>query len=197
MNHYFTNSEDLKSNIKEFKVKFLNYEFSFKTDNGVFSKREIDYGTKLLIETLLKYDLKGSMLDLGCGYGVIGITLAKLKNLSCLLIDVNKRAVHLANMNIKDNNLETAKAILSDGFNNILDTKFDIIVSNPPIRVGKEKLYELIKNCKNHLSDNGYIYLVIRKEQGAKSFIRDFSDIYKIEVLNKSQGFYVISLKSC
>lgn len=197
MGHYFINDENLKSEIKEFKTKFLNQEFNFKTDNGVFSKGELDFGTKLLIDTVLKEDISGTILDLGCGYGAIGIVLSKIKNIKVDMIDVNNRAIHLSKMNIKENEvLELANAYASDGFLNV-NKKYDYIVSNPPIRIGKTKLYELIKNCKNYLNESGVIYLVIRKEQGAKSFIKDMSELYEINVLEKSKGFYIISLKCC
>jgi len=195
MGHYFINDENLKSEIKEFKTRFLGQEFSFKTDNGVFSKGELDFGTKLLIDTVLKEDIKGDCLDLGCGYGVIGIVLSKIKNLNFDMIDINHRAIHLSKMNIKDNNV-LANVFASDGFLDV-NKKYNYIISNPPIRVGKSKLYELIKDCKNYLKENGTIYLVIRKEQGVKSFIKDMGEIYKIDVLEKSKGFYIISLKCC
>lgn len=197
MGHYFINDENLKSEIKEFKTKFLNREFKFKTDNGVFSKGELDFGTKLLIDTVLNEDIDGTILDLGCGYGVIGIVLSKLKNLNVDMIDVNNRAIHLSKMNIKENEVSSlVDAYISDGFSNV-NKKYDFVVSNPPIRVGKNKLYELIKDCKNYMNKSGVIYLVIRKEQGAKSFIKDMSEIYEINVLEKSKGFYIISLKCC
>ncbi len=193
MDHYFTNSSDLKSEIKEFKVKVKDVEFKFKTDNGVFSKGEIDYGTWLLINTVLNLDIKGLGLDLGTGYGAIGIILSKLKNVKMDMIDVNKRAIHLSCINAKENGVDV-NPIVGDGIEN--DKIYDFIISNPPIRVGKEKLYSLIKNCKNHLKKNSYLYLVIRKEQGAKSFIKDFKDIYEIKVLEKSKGFYILALKT-
>ncbi len=196
MEHYFTNNSNLKSNIQEFKVKVFDKEFVFKTDNGVFSKGELDYGTRLLIETVLKLDITGKGLDLGCGYGAIGIIVSCLKNLYVSMLDVNKRAIHLADMNIKENNCLKASTILNDGLENI-EEKYDFIISNPPIRVGKKKLYELLEDALLHLKKNGSLYVVIRKEQGAKSFIRDFQDKSKIEVLNKSKGFYIISLKCC
>lgn len=196
MGHYFVNDENLKSNIKEYKVVFNNQVFKFKTDNGVFSKGELDYGTWLLINEVLKLGLNGKGLDLGCGYGPIGIIISKLKDISMDMVDVNLRAVHLTNLNIKGNGCKKLSVFNSDGFSNI-NSKYDFIISNPPIRVGKNKLYELIKDCRDYLNLNGYIYLVIRKEQGAKSFIADMSKYYKIEVLTKSKGFYIISLKCC
>ena len=112
------------------------------------------------------------------------------------MIDINKRAIHLTNLNIKENNCLKCETLVNDGFNGIKE-KYDFIISNPPIRVGKTKLYELIKDALSHLQKNAYLYIVIRKEQGAKSFIKDFSDYYKVEILNKSKGFYIISLKCC
>lgn len=195
MGHYFINDSNLKSNIQEFEIKFFDNQFKFKTDNGVFSKGELDFGTSLLIETVLKEELKGIGLDLGCGYGPIGIILSKLKKVDMDMIDVNHRAIHLTKENIRLNKVNS-NAFVSDGYLNV-NRKYDFIVSNPPIRVGKEKLYNLIREAKNYLSEDGIIYLVIRKEQGAKSFIKDFSLYYEISVLDKSKGFYIISLKSC
>ena len=195
MGHYFVNDDNLKSEIREFKINFLNQDFVFKTDNGVFSKGELDYGTYLLLTTVLNLDIKGKVLDLGCGYGAIGVVISKLKNTKVTMVDVNKRAVHLRKMNLSDNKCDCL-VINSDGYLNVSD-KFDYIITNPPIRVGKTKLYELMIDSKNYLNENGVIYLVIRKEQGAKSFIKDMSEYYNVNVLEKSKGFYIISLKCC
>lgn len=195
MGHYFVNDDNLKSEIREFKINFLNQNFVFKTDNGVFSKGELDYGTYLLLTTVLKLDIKGKVLDLGCGYGAIGVIVSKLKNTKVTMVDVNKRAVHLSKMNVSDNKCDCL-VINSDGYLNVSD-KFDYIITNPPIRIGKTKLYDLIIDGKNYLTENGVIYLVIRKEQGAKSFIKDMSEYYNVNVLEKSKGFYIISLKCC
>lgn len=194
MGHYFINDENLKSDIKEYKIKIEDILFNFKTDNGVFSKGELDFGTKVLIDTVLKEEILGNVLDLGCGYGVIGIVLNKIKNVYVDLIDINKRAIHLTKLNIKDNNCININCFESDGYLNI-NKKYNVIVTNPPIRVGKEKLYSLIIDAKEHLLDNGKIYLVIRKEQGAKSFINDMEKYYNITILEKKKGFFVICLK--
>ena len=192
MGHYFIN-EDLKSDIKKFNFEINNQKFLFNTDNGVFSKGELDYGSYLLIKNVLPI-VSGKVLDLGCGYGPIGITINKVTNSDVLMVDVNKRAVHLANMNIKENNCVNTKAIVSDGFNEI-DEKFNYIVTNPPIRVGKEILYNLIYSCKEHLLENGEIYLVIRKQQGANSFMEDMKKTFDVKIVDKSKGFFIICLK--
>lgn len=196
MGHYFLNDDNLKSEIRELKVIISNQEFIFKTDNGVFSKGELDYGTYLLLETVLKENIFGHVLDLGCGYGPIGIIISKLKDSKVTMVDVNNRAIHLTKMNIKENKCLNTVALNSDGFSN-LEQKFDFIITNPPIRVGKEKLYSLFIEAKKYLNELGVIYLVIRKEQGAKSFIKDMSNYYQVDVLNKSKGFCIISLKCC
>lgn len=192
MGHYFTN-ENLESNIVSFNVEFNNNKFIFNTDNGVFSKGELDFGTYLLIKNVLKMNITGSVLDLGCGYGPIGIIVSKLFNINVTMCDVNRRALHLVKMNMKLNGVD-GNIIESDGYSEIND-KFDFVISNPPIRVGKEKLYELLINTKNHLKENGELIIVIRKEQGAKSLIKDMSVYYDVNIIDKDKGFFIISLK--
>ena len=194
MSHYFENDDNLVSNIQDYELFFENVNFSFSTDNGVFSKGKIDFGTNLLIRNALKKSMSGDILDLGCGYGVIGIVLKKLRDINVTMIDVNKRAVHLTKMNAKKNNV-LVNALVSDGFENI-NSQFDFIISNPPIRVGKQKLYELVLDMKNYLKKDGEIFLVIRKEQGALSFIRDMNVYYSVKTIDKDKGFLIISLKN-
>lgn len=192
MGHYFTN-ENIASDIKKFNLELNSCKFIFNTDNGVFSKGELDYGSYLLIKNVLPI-VSGKVLDLGCGYGPIGITINKLTNSEVLMVDINKRAVHLANMNIKENKLSNIKAIVNDGLLDI-NEKFNYIVTNPPIRVGKEILYNLIYSCKEHLLPNGEVYLVIRKQQGANSFIKDMQKVFDVNIVDKSKGFLIICLK--
>lgn len=192
MGHYFTN-ENLVSDIKKFDIEINKQKFVFSTDNGVFSKGELDFGSYLLIKNILPI-VSGKILDLGCGYGPIGITLNKITGSEVLMVDVNRRAVHLAKMNIKENHLSNIDAVVSDGLSEIND-KFNYIVSNPPIRVGKEKLYELVYSCKEKLLPNGEIYLVIRKQQGANSFINDMKKLFDVKIVDKAKGFFIICLK--
>ncbi len=193
MSHYFENDENLKSNIKSFDLNIENTLFNFKTDNGVFSKGELDFGTNLLLRNVLDLSLSGDVLDLGCGYGCIGVILGKLRDIRITMSDINKRAVHLSKMNAKSNGVN-ANIILSDGFE-MIDNCFDYIISNPPIRVGKKKLYQLLLDCKDHLKSGGEMVIVVRKEQGALSLIRDMNLYYNVKVLDKEKGFLIISLK--
>lgn len=194
MSHYFLNDNNLVSEIKPFSVQINNTNFNFNTDNGVFSKGELDFGTRLLIENVMKLDIQGNVLDLGCGYGPIGIIVKKIFDVNVTMSDINNRAIHLTKMNAKKNGV-TVNVINSDGYENITDT-FDYIISNPPIRVGKKKLYELLIDSKNHLIRGGEMIIVVRKEQGALSLIKDMSNYYKIDVLDKQKGFLIISLKN-
>lgn len=190
MGQYFSNDE-LKSDLKIFKTSILGKEYSFYTDNGVFSKEKLDFGTRTLIESLPLESLTGDILDVGCGYGVIDIILGKITQASFEGIDVNKRALHLAKMNKKLNNINNASFYYSNIYENV-DKKYDFIITNPPIRAGKEVVYGIVMNARNYLKDNGVLYIVIRREQGAKSMLRDLEEYYNIEVINKNKGFFVI-----
>lgn len=190
MGHYFSNDE-LKSELHLIKVKIFDREYSFYTDNGVFSKGKLDFGTRTLLESIPLNDIKGKVLDVGCGYGVIDIILSKITDASYEGVDVNKRALHLAEMNAKLNNISNVKFYESSCYENV-NNKYNVIITNPPIRAGKKIVYDIVMNARNHLMDGGVLYIVIRKEQGAKSMIRDLGEYYITEVINKNKGFFVI-----
>ena len=194
MSHYFENDKTLESNIKDFDIIMGNTKFTFSTDNGVFSKGELDFGTNLLVQNVLKMDICGNLLDLGCGYGPIGIILKKLKDVHVDMIDVNKRAVHLTKMNAKKNNVDV-NSWYSDGYENVSGV-YDYIISNPPIRIGKKNLYQLLISAKDYLKKDGELLIVVRKEQGALSLIKDMSVYYNVKTLDKEKGFFIISLKN-
>mgnify|MGYP004688018785 FL=1 len=191
MAHYFTNEENLKSEIEKVIAEINGIPFYFYTDNGVFSKGELDFGTELLLKNF-KYDNPNNttLLDIGCGCGPIGIYASHL-GFAVDMSDVNKRAIHLSKMSLKEQNLN-ANVFESDAYKNITN-KYDYIVSNPPIRVGKEKLYEIVMNAKEHLKDGGSLWIVVRKQQGAESMVRDMKNAYKtVEVIAKKKGFFII-----
>jgi 16S rRNA (guanine1207-N2)-methyltransferase len=192
LEHYFTNNANLKSELRNIGYEYQNNVFSFTSDNGVFSKSEIDYGSQLLVETILKNTNKVNLniLDVGCGYGFIGIVLAKLLDANLTMVDVNNRAIHLAQMNIKNNKVN-ANAFYSDAYESVTGN-YDLIVTNPPIRAGKEVVYKILQGAADHLKDDGMLWMVIRKNQGAKSAIRDLENTYFLNIVAKSKGFYVI-----
>jgi len=195
MSHYFINDQNLKDNPKIYTTKVGNYEFSFETNSGVFAKQGFDFGSRLLVEALLSVNLTGNVLDLGCGYGPVGVILGKHFNIKLDLTDVNVDALKLANSNLELNQV-SGNVILSDAYGNIT-SKYDYIITNPPIRAGKKKVYELIFGARDYLKDNGELWIVIRKEQGAKSLLRDMENTYKTDIVIKNKGFYVIKCQFC
>ncbi len=194
MAQYFDNV-DLKSELRTFDVKIFDLILKFNSDNGVFCKDRLDFGTRLLLESIPWNEVGDSILDVGCGYGPIGIIASKMTDASVTMCDVNKRALHLAEMNCKDNNV-SATVVESNCYENI-QLRFDCIITNPPIRAGKKIVYEIVFGAKEHLNDNGLLFLVIHKDQGAKSLLKDLEKEYEVEVLEKNKGFFVIKCKKC
>lgn len=195
MSHYFINDKDLKHNKKIIEINLLDTKFKLYTDNGVFSKEHIDYGTKLLLKNFLKEERQGSILDLGCGYGIIGITISLKTNLDVDMVDINKRAIDLTKENIKINNIEKANCYESNIYENIKN-KYNYIITNPPIRAGKETLKNFLLNGKDYLKENGELWFVMRKDHGVKSMIKLLETKYKVQIIDKSKGFYIVKLKS-
>jgi len=189
MGHYFENDELIKSDEKKVSTVINGMMFTFWTDNNVFSKTGLDFGTRTLLENIDVSKLSGKILDFGCGYGPIGIYLAK-NNLDVDMIDVNLRALDLARKNA-DMNKVKVNIFESDIYQNITE-KYSFIITNPPIRVGKEILNKIIFEANNHLLPGGKMILVINKNQGAKSLMQDLAETYQVKILQKNKGFYVI-----
>ena len=195
MSHYFENDQNLKSEIRELSYKYNSSFFTFYSDNGVFSKKNIDYGSRLLLETYLSNDNESKrVLDVGCGYGFIGIVIGVINNSYVDMIDVNKRAVHLTKRNIKRYKDFQGESFISDAYENI-NNKYDVIITNPPIRVGKDKVLEILEGAFDHLNDNGYLYYVIRKDQGALSIKKILENNRTVELINKDKGYFVYRVK--
>lgn len=197
MPQYFENDKNLKSQLKKINYSIFNKNFTFYTDNGVFAKNGVDYGSKLLLETVVDSSFSyHSILDVGCGYGTLGIILNKVYDCPTTMIDINKRALHLTKRNILENKCNDILVFESDAYEKI-EAKYDLIVTNPPIHAGKKKVYKILLEAKNYLSENGKLFFVIHKDQGAKSVVRDLSEKYKIEVLRKEKGFFIILAQNC
>lgn len=189
---YFENNPDLVSEPFTFTYYFKKNLLTFKSDNGVFSKKGVDFGSSLLLQSI-EINENEYVLDVGCGIGIMGITIAKSNPSCCVdMVDVNLRAIKLTNENCIQNKVENAKAFESYAYSNITKV-YDVIVTNPPIRAGKKVVYDIILGSYDHLKEEGRMYCVIQKKQGAESSIKALKNVFPIvEVINKDNGYFII-----
>lgn len=191
MSQYFDNDKNIKSDRKLIKFNFDNKVFSIYSDNGVFSKDRFDYGTRVLLNSVDIDKLSGNVLDLGCGLGVVGIILGTFnKGINIDMVDINERAIDLAKNNLVLNNVK-ANVFVSDIYSNI-DNKYDFIITNPPIRAGKDVIRGFLLGSYDYLKDDGILYFVMRKDHGVKSMIKELSVKFNTSIVNKDKGFYVV-----
>ena len=183
MNHYFSEKPEIKSEKKTIKYTIQNKKFEFITDNGVFSKSKVDFGTDLMLNEFLKKNRgleveKIKILDIGCGYGVVSIILKSFyPEISITLSDVNERALELSEENLKKYDINDYHIIKSSAFEKITE-KFDVILSNPPIRAGKDIIFKIYSEAYEHLNENGQFYCVIQTKHGAKSTQKKLMEIF-------------------
>lgn len=189
--HYYTQNPAAPHEERQFETVLLGERLTFKTDAGVFSKGGVDAGTKLLLEALPP--LAGRVLDLGCGWGPVGVALGKRDpELRLVLTDINERAAGLARENLRLNGVKNAEVVSGDGFQAVEGT-FDAIITNPPIRAGKQTIYALFSEAHERLVPGGCLYIVIRKQQGAPSAIKYLEGIYKdVEIIERGGGYWVL-----
>ena len=193
MSQYFDNDKSIKSNKKLIEFNFNNKKYNVYSDNGVFSKDKFDYGTRVLLESIDINNLCGNVLDLGCGIGVVGITLGTInKNINIDMVDINDRAINLAKENVSLNKVK-GNVFISDVYSNI-NKKYNYIITNPPIRAGKEVVRRFLLGGYDYLTDDGILYFVMRKDHGVKSMIKELENKYIVSILNKDKGFYMVSL---
>lgn len=191
MSQYFDNDKNIKSERKIIKFNFNNKVFSIYSDNGVFSKDRFDYGTRVLLNSVDVDKLFGNVLDLGCGLGVVDIILGTFnKGINIDMVDINERAIDLAKNNLVLNNVK-ANVFVSDIYSNI-DNKYDFIITNPPIRAGKNVIRGFLLGSYDYLKDDGILYFVMRKDHGVKSMIKELSVKFNTSIVNKDKGFYVV-----
>lgn len=196
--HYYSEKPTVESDRKTWEYKLRNYTFSFTTDAGVFSKNEIDFGSKVLVETFEMPSVEGNVLDVGCGYGPIGITLAKqFQDRIVKMVDVNERALQLAKENAVQNQVENIEIKKSDALKGLEKNEtFAAIVTNPPIRAGKKVVHEILETSYAHLVNGGELWVVIQKKQGAPSAIDKLNEVFEeVEVVLKKKGYYIIKSK--
>jgi 16S rRNA (guanine1207-N2)-methyltransferase len=197
-NHYYSSKPESKHEKRIIEAQLCGNLLSFQTDAGVFSKKGIDFGSRLLIETVELSGVK-SLLDLGCGYGPVGISLAKANpSLKVQMVDVNERATLLAKENARINHVAAQIEVkISDGFDKLEGVKFDAILCNPPIRVGKAFVYELFAQSRDFLSENGSLWIVIRKQQGAASAKEELARLFPyVEQVSQKKGYCIFLAKN-
>lgn len=191
---YFDNNENLKSELRILNYKYENYNLKFYSDLGVFSKDKIDEGSKLLLETYIKYGKKEKkILDVGCGIGFIGISLNKIMGARADMIDINNRALHLTKMNLKENKAE-GNVFVSNIYENVKEV-YDVIITNPPIRAGKKVYLTIINESFNYLTKDGELWFVMRTNHGVKTVVKNLKNLADVKVLEKNCGFYVVFAK--
>jgi 16S rRNA (guanine1207-N2)-methyltransferase len=189
--HYFENNPVKDTKQFVIPVTFQNRSFTFFAHRGVFSKKTLDDGTRLLLKVLLQETLRGPFLDLGCGYGPLGCILASFHpQLDMTLVDINERAVVDAKHNAHQLGLHL-HVLVSDGFKELTQMFFGIAF-NPPIRAGKEIIYDLYRQAKEHLLPNGSMFIVIRKDKGALSHVNYLQTLFaNVQLLTRDKGYHV------
>ncbi|HLR09182.1 MAG TPA: class I SAM-dependent methyltransferase [Bacillota bacterium] len=191
--HYYSQSPQSTSSPKTWNDSLRGKQYVFTSDRGVFAKHTIDFGTRLLIEHFQEPDVPGDLLDLGCGYGPIGIVLADVyQNRQVVLADVNERALLLAQENAAANGVENVTFVRSNRFSQLAGRSFSAIVTNPPIRAGKKVVYAMFEESKEALLDGGELWIVIQKKQGAASAKTKLADLFStVDLVYRKKGYYV------
>lgn len=193
-NHYYTNQPEVAHNRKKWEFPLKGKNFKFITDSNVFSKGTVDFGSRVLIDAFSDEGLpEGSILDVGCGYGPIGLSLAHSTERFVEMVDVNERAVALANENADLNGIKHIKAYVSNIYENVENDQFAAVVSNPPIRAGKVVVHEIISGAYDKLVPKGSLTIVIQKKQGAPSAQKKMQEVFgNAEIVTKEKGYFII-----
>lgn len=192
--HYYTQDPKVKSNRKLITSTLRDVELKFQTDAGVFSKGGIDFGSRLLVESFTLPDVEGDILDVGCGYGPIGLSIAATyPDRLVQMVDVNDRAILLSKENAVQNELENVKVYRSDGLLAVEGSDFSAILTNPPIRAGKKVVFSFYESSYSKLGVGGELWVVIQKKQGAPSSMKRLEALFgHVEVVAKQKGYYIL-----
>ncbi len=187
---YYAQNPDAQHDIHDLQVQLLGEIFNFYTDSGVFSKKMIDYGSQVLLSAL-NFSADQSLLDVGCGYGPLGISLAKVQCLEVTMVDINQRALDLAQKNAQRNGVRVK--VFQSNVYEAVEGSFDHIISNPPIRAGKKVVHEVLSGSFDHLNPGGDLTIVIQKKQGAPSAKAKMEEVFgNCEILKKDKGYYIL-----
>lgn len=195
--HYYSREQKVESKPTYWDFTLRNNKLRFKTDSGVFSKNEVDFGSRLLIESFTLPEVQGDILDVGCGYGPIGLSIAKgNSDRQVQMIDVNERAINLAKENAQLNSISNVSIYESDRFEHVSQRGFAAILTNPPIRAGKKIVHDILEKSYEYLVEGGELWVVIQKKQGAPSVIDKLTEIYgEVETVEKKKGYFILKVK--
>ena len=200
-NHYYTKNPDSISQQKHWTYRLKGNTLSFTSDNGVFSKHTVDFGSELLVES---YDIpeqfqKASLLDIGCGYGTMGLAYGKAyPELSIEMIDVNERALLLARENANKNGIHNVDIYESNLYDAVKKSQYEIIISNPPIRAGKIVVHTILEKAYDYLVENGQLVIVIQKKQGAPSAQKKMEEVFgNCERIQWDKGYWILVSTKC
>ena len=193
-NHYYSEKPDLAHDFVEWDFELKGSRFHFVTDSGVFSRGTVDYGSRVLVENFTDADLPaGPLLDVGCGYGPIGLSLQKATGRRVEMIDINERAVDLAQRNAQRNQITAVDIHQSNLYQEVHEAPFAAIVSNPPIRAGKTVVHEILTGAESLLLPGGSLTVVIQKKQGAPSAKKKMQEVFgNCEIVTKDKGYYIL-----
>ncbi|MFS0784199.1 class I SAM-dependent methyltransferase [Bacillus sp. 1P06AnD] len=196
-NHYYSKNPNADSNPVFWEFTLRGKAFKFKTDNGVFSKKEVDFGSRVMIEAFTEPTIPGPILDVGCGYGPIGLSIGySFPDRTIEMVDVNERAIELAKENAANNHISNTTVYESNVFSNVKGTSYAAIMTNPPIRAGKKIVHEILEKSYGHLSPGGELWVVIQKKQGAPSAMEKMETVFgNVEVACKKKGYYILVSK--
>jgi len=197
--HYYSRKPSTVSNPEKWQSELKGNSFHFKTDSGVFSKKEVDFGSRLLIDTFELNKADGIVLDVGCGYGPIGLSIAKAYPEAMVhMVDVNERALMLAEENASENKVDNVKIYESDRLTEVEEKGFDAILTNPPIRAGKKVVHDFFEQSLQHLTEGGELWVVIQKKQGAPSAGEKMNALFgNVEIEAKSKGYFILKSVKC
>lgn len=195
--HYFSKNPDSKSTPKQWSFTLRGHNLNLSTDQGVFSKNEVDFGSRTLIDCFEEPNIEGEFLDLGCGYGPIGISLAMdFPERHIVMVDVNERAAELSKINARENNVENVEIMQSDRFMALEGRSFASILTNPPIRAGKKIVHAMLEESYQNLLPSGELWVVMQKKQGAPSAQKVLEELFgHVEVVKRNKGYYILKAK--
>lgn len=195
--HYYSKNPQTKSKPQEWTYTLRGETFRFQTDSGVFSKNEVDFGSRLLIEAFDEPVIEGPILDVGCGYGPIGMAIAKaFPQRHVHMVDINARAIELAQKNTVLNGVENVSVYESDGLSNVEQQEFGAILTNPPIRAGKETIFRFYEEAHAKLAASGSLWVVIQKKQGAPSTQEKLQKLFSdVRVADKKKGYFIFEAR--